>query len=209
MVAELCSATQQFTPYVSCFRAHGRTLGLVPVAWDPRSRTLGLGPVVLRGSSSVVAEPCSTPHQPKNLFGTSPEGIPRGASSMILCLLEIGLHTRTCCLGLATKESQCVTFLGTATGRGLPPGPNPEPKHTILCLWSRTRSPCWRNLCSAICFMVAELCSATLLVGCCVGHWSMVSDTRSRTRVVAVSDSCSRTRDLPICLHPGSAAIAV
>ena len=144
----------------------------------------------------------------KESFGTSPEGIPRGASSMILCLLEIGLHTRTCCLGLATKESQCVTFLGTATGRGLPPGPNPEPKHTILCLWSRTRSPCWRNLCSA----TLSLCMCMHLFGwvlCFDGHWSMVLDTRSRTRVVAVSDSCSRTRDLPICLHPGSAAIAI
>ena len=125
--------------------------------WVIRSRTRGPPWLLLRGGGAMLH-----PTSIKEFFGTSPEGIPRGASSMILCLLEIGLHTRTCCLGLATKESQCVTFLGTATGRGLPPGPNPEPKHTILCLWSRTRSPCWRNLCSAICLMVAELCSATL-----------------------------------------------
>ena len=36
-----------------------------------------------------------------------------------------------CSVTITPKESQCVTFLVTATGRELPPGPNPDTKHTI------------------------------------------------------------------------------
>ena len=56
-----------------CFRTHGLGPSVSDswffcsalcsaVASDSRSRTLGLGLVDLRDSSSVVAEPCSTPH---------------------------------------------------------------------------------------------------------------------------------------------------
>ena len=36
-----------------------------------------------------------------------------------------------CSVTTTPKESHCVTFLVTATGRELPPGPNPDTKHTI------------------------------------------------------------------------------